>query len=203
MKQAPAPVPADVALIVSEVWASFVDGVTNRHSVFHTPTVATMAADGSPSLRTVVLRAADPELRLIRFHTDLRSRKVSEIAREPRVSVHVYDPRAKIQVRLSGRAVAKPIGAGGEVAWDASRRKSLFCYGIAPGPGTPIPEGGAYHMPTEEHEIDGGAPNFTAVEVIIDGFEWVFLHVAGHRRAGFTWNGNASGGQWVGTWMVP
>lgn len=180
-------------------WAMLAAGVTDRKAPFHTPTVATIAADGAPSLRTVVLRAADPKRRVLRFHTDRRSRKADEIAADPRIGLHFYDAGAKVQLRLDGRARLLAVGAGGEAAWDASRLFSRACYGLTPGPGAPIASSGAYVMPRSEADILAGAPNFLAVEAEIVRLEWVFLHVDGHRRARFDWTGSA----FAGTWLAP
>ena len=62
----------------------------------HTPSVATLGLDGRPRIRTVVLRDFDEGAGTLRFHTDRRSEKVSELARDPRIGVHFYDEAAKV-----------------------------------------------------------------------------------------------------------
>ena len=49
------------------------DAVDNAKSIFHTPTLCI-----SDSPRTVVLREYDKENRLLRFHTDLRSKRLNQ-----------------------------------------------------------------------------------------------------------------------------
>jgi hypothetical protein len=160
-------------------------GASDRRSAFHTPTIATIGVDGRPRLRTVVLRAVDAAARSLRFHTDRRSEKITELAREPRTAAHFYDPAAKIQVRVEGTA---QVHGGDEVAlgaWQSSQRMSRICYGTAPGPGTRIPTGDGFTLPSAAPEIDAGQENFVAVVVRALRVEWLYLDHLGHRRAIF------------------
>ena len=52
-----------------------VDAVNNSKSIFHSPTLCI-----SDSPRTVVLREFNKEKRFLRFHTDLRSKKINSFA---------------------------------------------------------------------------------------------------------------------------
>jgi pyridoxamine 5'-phosphate oxidase len=115
-------------------WRMLVRGVADRRSPCHSPTVATIGDDGRPRLRTVILRGADPESWSVRFHTDNRSDKVKELTRDNRLSLLVYDPGAKIQIRVEGRATIHTNDAIADAAWGASRSFSQICYGSAPQP---------------------------------------------------------------------
>lgn len=168
-----------------EAWKLLTRGVADRRSAFHTPAIVTLGLDGAPRVRTVVLRAAEPSARLLRFHTDARSGKVAEIARDPRVGVHVYDARSKIQVRLDGVARVHPWPAQrAQAAWDASRPQSRSCYAQALAPAAAIA------TPHEGEAREGeGVENFNIVEVEVTAIEWLYLFHAGHRRARFVWEG--------------
>ncbi|HSP24801.1 MAG TPA: pyridoxamine 5'-phosphate oxidase family protein, partial [Saliniramus sp.] len=117
--------------------------------------------------------------------TDLRGAKVAEIRREPRVALHVYDPRAKFQVRVEGRASLHFDDALADDAWDATRLMSRACYATEPEPGTPLDDVGAFHIPSEEDEINAGRANFCVVLIRAATIETLFLDHAGHRRALF------------------
>jgi len=178
-----------------EAWKLLTRGVADRRSPFHTPAIVTVGLDGAPRVRTVVLRAAEPSARLLRFHTDARSGKVAEIAREPRVGVHVYDARSKIQVRLDGVARVHPWPSPrAQASWEASRPQSRACYAQALAPAAVIatPEDGAA-------QAGEGIENFNVVEVDVAAIEWLYLFHAGHRRARFVWTGEG----WVGNWLAP
>ncbi len=182
---------------LAEAWRLIMRGVADRRSPFHTPTVSTNGVDGWPKLRTVVLRRCDVTARSLRFHADTRSQKVAELARDPRIGIHFYDPAAKIQLRIEGRAVVHADGPVADAAWAASRSFSRACYAINPGPGTALSVPDEYDLPTDPALYDGGRVHFCAVETSIASVEWLYLANAGHRRAKFTWSGNAFEAVWL------
>jgi pyridoxamine 5'-phosphate oxidase len=187
----------DPAETLAEAWRLITRGVADRRSPFHTPTVATIGLDGAPSLRTVVLRHCNAAGRRLRFHTDRRSQKVSELALDPRISIHFYDPTAKIQLRVAGRALVHVEGPVAESAWAASRPFSRACYAVNPGPGAALEGPGDYDLPTDPALYDAGRIQFCAVETHIASIEWLYLANAGHRRARFAWKGTAVQAEWL------
>ena len=60
------------------IWDFFQQGVKNKKSVFHLPTIAT-CGDKTFNLRTVVLRKVIREEHILVFHTDIRSQKIAEL----------------------------------------------------------------------------------------------------------------------------
>lgn len=190
----------DLEGTLAEAWRLLARGVADRRSPFHHPVVASIGSDGAPQARTVILRGADAASRSLRFHTDARSRKISEITADGRVSLHFYDPGAKIQLRLAGLATVHRDDAVADAAWAGSRVFSRQCYGIAPGPGVPLPTGGAFTLPdvTDEATAPGRAA-FTAVVIEVRSLEWLYLAAAGHRRATFDWTDGAL----AATWLTP
>jgi pyridoxamine 5'-phosphate oxidase len=187
----------DLTETLAESWRLIARGVADRRSAFHHPTVATIGLDGRPRLRTVILRACDVSRRTLRFHTDVRSEKIGEIGRDPRVSLHFYDPSSKIQLRLDGAATVNTDNAVADAAWAESRDFSRQTYGITPGPGTVIAAGADFALPEVNDEATApGRVNFSAVTVEIERLEWLYLASAGHRRALFRWDGGNVKGQW-------
>lgn len=171
--------------------------VTDRRSAFHVPILATCGEDGRPRQRAMVLRAFDPVLRELRFHTDMRSLKTSDLGRDPRISVIGYDPEAKIQIRLEGSA---RLHAGDETArsaWQGSQPMSQACYATMPAPGTPIGQGGDYTLPADAVAVAEGHAHFAALVMTFDRLEWLYLFHAGHRRALFDWTDGALRQSWL------
>mgnify|MGYP003386194302 FL=1 len=165
-------------------WALIARGVTDRKSAFHTPVVATLGLDGGPEVRTVVLRGADLERWAVRFHTDRRSGKVAALTASPRIAMHFYCARSKVQLRLNGVATLHSDDANAEIAWRNSRPMSRACYAQTQAPGAAVAEpalGAASDAQGEEF----GRANFVAVEVAVQRFEWLYLAFGGHRRAEF------------------
>lgn len=182
----------------AEAWGLLTRGAVDRRSAFHTPAVVTNGVDGAPAVRTVVLRAVDITARTLRFHTDKRSSKFTELSRDPRIGLHVYDAHAKIQLRLAGRARLHPSGDPvAERAWEGSQRLSRLCYGQRTAPGADVEHPAEALAGTEDAE--GGYVNFVAVVVTVDRLEWLYLASAGHRRARFDWTDTS----WQGRWLAP
>ncbi len=129
------------------------------------------------------------------LHTDLRSGKLTDIAHTPRVAVHVYDARAKLQIRLSAKAQMHAGDAVARAAWLASAPSSRANYAISPAPGSEVIEPPQAPVPDE-----AGYTNFAVIAVTFDTLEWLYLHHSGHRRARFSW---ADGNALHSTWLVP
>lgn len=188
----------DLAGCLAEAWRRLEEGAAHQ-SGFHTPALATIGRDGAPRLRTVVLRGVDRAVRSLRIHCDARSDKAAEIAADPRVSLHAYDPKAKIQVRIEGAARLHGQDDVARAAWGASRPMSRVCYGEVPGPGTPLPAGGAYTQPADEAGVEAGFLEFRVIVVTAARLEFLYLARQGHRRALFTWEGETM----AATWLAP
>lgn len=186
---------ATLEACLAEAFRRLARGVADRRSPFHTPTLATVAPDGAPEARTLVLRGFEPATRTLRLHTDARSGKVASLAREPRCQLHLYDPGAKLQLRLSGRAVLHGGDVVAEAAWAGSREASRMCYAVEPGPGTPVEA-----PPPAPRDAAAGAAQFRVLLLHFDRLEWLELAHAGHRRARFDWTGD---GAPAATWLVP
>jgi hypothetical protein len=180
---------------LQEAFRRLARGVADRRSPFHTPTLATVGADGAPEARTLVLRGFEAATRTLRLHTDARSGKVADLAREPRCALHLYDPGAKLQLRLAGRATVHGDDAEAEAGWAASREFSRMCYAIEPAPGSPI---GA--PPPAPRDAAAGRGVFRVILLRFDRLEWLELAAGGHRRARFAWT---AGDTPDASWLVP
>ncbi len=183
----------------AEGWRRLCEGARDRRSPFHTPTLATVDPAGRPRLRTVVLRAADGASASLRFHCDRRSDKAREIAAGRAAALHVYDARAKLQLRVEGRAQLHHDDALAAAAWAAALAMSRVCYGIEPAPGTALAAGDAYVLPDEDPEARLGRENFCAVVLAAERMDLLYLDRRGHRRAVFS----RAGEGWSGIWVAP
>ena len=191
--------------VLADIWMRLVRGGADRKSAFHTPVVGSVCAAGLPRQRVMVLRKCDEATATMRFHTDLRSDKVSEIGAASIVSILGYDPSAKIQIRVAGTAVIESEGSRADAAWAASNASSRRCYLAQPGPGSDsemptsgLPAALESRVP-DIAETEAGRANFAVMIVTLHTLEWLYLAHDGHRRARF----ECADGAWHGTWLIP
>lgn len=193
--------------LLSKIFAMLTRGVADRKSPLHTPTLATIGADGSPEVRIVVFRKFLPEERTLIFHTDLRSPKIGELLSDKRVSWLFYDPGEKMQFRISGEATihADKDDSLKIKQWQATWAFGRRCYmGEAP---SRIVAEATSGMPSEIEnreptieESEVGFVNFAVVSTAIRTIDCLELHAAGHRRSLFSWN--ETGGLQT-DWLTP
>lgn len=197
----------DLALSFEEAWGVIAAGVTNRNSPSHMPAVGTADVLGVPQLRIMILRDVSRDARTLRFHTDSRSIKAEQLRQNPATSVLIYDPAAKVQIRMSGKAYVTAMGDMADTAWSTSTPFARRCYMAEAAPGTPcakpssgLPDWIEGKQPDEEQLADYRS-NFAALLVEIETIEWLYLANVGHRRARWQWH--ASQNIWAGSWLIP
>ena len=197
----------DLGLSLQKAWELLSEGATDRHSPLHTPAVATITAAGTPSQRIMVLRAAVPDSRRLRFNTDSRASKVADIGLGSAVSVLGYHPDAKVQLRLAGTAVVQSAGSEADAAWAQASLYGQRCYLVGPAPGQAVdaPTSGLDPAlegvkPTPE-QVAPARAHFAILLVEVQTIEWLYLAHDGHRRATFRWNPDTN--RWDGRWLVP
>ena len=174
--------------LLDVAWSLIEAGVSDRRSSFHLPTVASISSDGLPTMRTVVLRGVDVENRVLRFHTDCRSAKFSELAVNSRIALHFYDASIKTQIRLEATAELHVEDSLAVAAWEARQPSSRLCYATDIGPGVEVASPPA--APTiKDAKRDSGFGNFCLVIAAVNQLEWLHLAAAGHQRAAFNWSG--------------
>tara|TARA_R110002110_G_scaffold179098_4_gene384453 strand:- start:104 stop:730 length:627 start_codon:yes stop_codon:yes gene_type:complete len=197
----------DLKLSLEQAWQLLREGASDRHSPLHTPAVATVTSAGAPSQRIMVMRGVDQQSRHLRFNSDVRAAKIAQIGQQPGISVLGYHAEAKVQLRLSGRALVRSAGPEVDRAWAQASLYGQRCYLAAPGPGSPVdaPTSGLDPAlegvkPTPE-QVRPARAHFAIMQVEVDQIEWLYLAHRGHRRALFEWCGEA--GRWDGRWLVP
>ncbi len=179
----------DLAALYDRAWDVLRQGVEDRTAAARVLALATVAADGAPEVRSVILRAADRAAGSVDVHTDSRSTKVAALRAEPRAAAVIWDPATRLQLRLSGE-VAILAGAAVAQDWDRVPRAARVSYGNDPAPGSPIAGPDAW--------VSGdGAGVFAVLRLSV---AWIdVLHLGDtHTRALFR---RADG--WQGQWLSP
>ena len=168
------------------------DTVTNSKSIFHSPTLCI-----SDSPRTVVLREFNKEKRFLRFHTDLRSNKISSVNNNVVAYVHAYDPEIKVQLRIKGKVNLHKKDERTLKAWESSRDMSKLCYSVKGAPGEIITHPEKYDLDKEKINIEDGNQNFGVLIFKYYELEFLYLKNIGHRRSKFTWKDNKAQLNWL------
>lgn len=190
----PLPCRDDLLGSLAHAWGMLQAGARDRSVPFHLPTLATVDSDGQPHARTVVLRDCDVEERWLRFNTDLRSPKVSQIAANPRGALHFYDKFHKIQLRLKVR-LEELDGAALTEIWGGVQHYSRECYQITKAPGTALES--PQDVPVDPERTQEGREYFTAVRAHILSIDWLYLSSKQHRRAQYDFADGKVDARWV------
>jgi len=120
-----------------KIWDLLAQGVVNKKSKFHTPTLSTVNGNMINS-RTIILRKVDNKTKMLFFYSDSRSRKVLNIIQNNNVTVHLYEPRFKLQVQLYGHAKIENNSEKTKNIWSSLRDFSKKNYLSVLSPGEKI-----------------------------------------------------------------
>ena len=181
------------------LWQHLQAATESAKHPFHLPTLCTVDPDQHPAARVVVLRRVEPGTHELICHTDRRAPKIAELRANPATAWLFYDGPAKLQLRVTGRSSVHTDDALADAQWDASTLSSRRCYLAPAAPGdavlddagnesaTPspnLPEALRHRVPTAA-EAAPGRVNFAVIRTVVQRFDALVLHHAGHRRAEF------------------
>jgi pyridoxamine 5'-phosphate oxidase len=86
--------------IRQHIWKELGRASKDRHHAWRTPVLATVSGEGEVNARTVVLREVDVDQHMLRFYTDRRSPKVSELLQERNALIVFWSTRLNWQLRV-------------------------------------------------------------------------------------------------------
>ena len=164
--------------------------VQKRHP-FRYFTLATLGLEKMPRLRTVVLRKVSEEL-MLTFYTDKRSKKITHIKENNRVSLLFYHPKKLLQVKVEGVATIVQETSKLKDSWNGVQPKSRKDYTTVNSPGAEIdnPDNISY-LSDENH--------FSMVEIIPFKIEYLKLKRPNHLRIRYSKTEDG----WQGEFLVP
>jgi hypothetical protein len=181
------PEPPPLHKVLRLLWDGLAEAVGEPQNPLRTPALGTSDSTGSHT-RTVILRGAEQGDRRLIAYTDNRSRKVRQLALNPRASWLFYDPDLRRQIRMEGPAETHTDDRLADDAWAGLSEPGRRLY-AGPPPGGPA---NAEPAPSPRR-------NFVVLRGTVDCIDWLDLTVPGHRRAIFTW----CDAQWRGQWLAP
>ncbi len=186
-----------------QAWNLLFRATVERNAAMRTPVLATTDQRGIPRVRTVVLRKADTDGRLLYYFTDIRSEKISELHYQPQSSVLFWDPKRHLQIRCTGNMVIHQQDDLSGEFWQQLSKPGRKAYATRLDPGTPLP---AYTdgLPDNWSELDLSETdkyqeNFALLVHQVEDMDVLHLEREGHQRARFEWEND----QWQSTWLVP
>ncbi len=165
-------------------------GATTPSHTFRWPVLSTVAADGGPDARTVVLRRFDPPARRLVFHTDVRTPKAADLRRDPRGVFLFYDPDDHLQLRVRATATLHHADGFARTEFDGLPKHNRVTYASTGLPGADEPPDAPFDYPPKPPVDEAFAfANFLAVACLIERIDALELHPSGHRRAVLEWAG--------------
>ena len=180
--------------LIDRASALFSKAPANTDAPFRYPVLTTVARDGSPNGRTVVLRTVNPATWQATMHTDSRAEKVAELAGNKSAMLVFYDHQARMQLRLKGTLGENLDKAALEGIWARLPAHNRLSYQASPSIHSAIN--------TADHGIDpsadlSGFENFSELIFSTETVDILQLARSGNRR----YRLDILSGS--GTWMAP
>lgn len=173
--------------IEAAVWVELDRSTRDKKHPWRTTVLAT--TDGQDAdARTVILREAVPDERLLRLYTDRRSAKVGQLAEHPIGTMVMWSPALGWQLRCRVRMVVLDSGLAVSSRWARIQLTPAAQDYLSPqAPGANLAP------PPTRGSAPAALPYFAVVEARVEAMDWLELHADGHRRAVF----GAEGGRWL------
>ena len=170
-----------------KIWDLLAQGVVNKKSKFHTPTLSTVNGNMINS-RTIILRKVDNKTKMLFFYSDSRSRKVLNIIQNNNVTVHLYEPRFKLQVQLYGFAKIENNSEKTKNIWSSlnSFSKKNYLSALSPGEKIDSLENLKYNTDNEEAFY-----NFSLIYFKVSKLECLQLSDSKNIRVAFVYTENS------------
>ena len=111
--------------------------IVQKKHPFRYFTFATLGQENKPRLRTVVLRKITKDFTLT-FYTDARSKKITHIKDNNRVSLLFYHPKKLLQLQIEGVATIIDDKTKLKDSWNGVQPNSKKDYTTYRAPGSPI-----------------------------------------------------------------
>ncbi len=166
-------------------------GATKKGHPFHYFTLGTVGLDPMARLRTVVLRKVSEDL-VLTFYTDKRSKKITHIKENNKISLLFYHPEKLLQLKIEGIATITTDAATRKKFWDNIELNSRKDYITKDAPGSAIEDPDTLEYLKDENY-------FCVVEINPFKVEYLKLKRPNHLRIRFSKNEN----EWQSEFLVP
>jgi pyridoxamine 5'-phosphate oxidase len=159
------------------LWAELAGAVQDRTHGWRLPVLATVAADGAPDARTVVLREVNTTAQRLTVFGDARSPKVLQLVADPRAVLVFWCPKLRWQLRVAVRATAVTQGERIQALWDRLQGSAAAGDYLSP-----LPPGTPFGAPAST----ATAPHLCILDAQVQSLDWLSLAPDGaHERVLF------------------
>jgi len=184
-------------LALNYALTKIMNAIEGRDDDLHILNLVTVDEKNIPNTRNVVIRDFSEENLNIRFHTDKRSTKISDIKNNNKISLLGYERKDKLQIRFDAEATIIDSDEFLLDIWKGMYPMSRECYRVIESPGSKIKSLEDIKFEEEDDQGLNGFENFVAVSCDIQTIEILYLHHAGHLRASYTNNNGKLNGEWI------
>ena len=168
--------------ILKNIWNELSLSLVESGHPFHIFSISTVH-NGLPDARNVVLRGVSEEQKSISFHTDTRSKKVSQFDEKNSVCALFYDKTNKTQLRIYGNTFIEDNKDIVLKKWNSSKDMSKLCYLNKYPPGHVLSNSKDYLYNDDDlKNINKGIENFLIINLNVVKIDWLFLNHKGHER---------------------
>ena len=187
----------DLDLALNYALTKIRTAIKGRDDDLHILNLVTIDKKNIPNTRNIVIRDFSEKKLTIRFHTDKRSSKISDIQNNNKISLLGYERKDRLQIRFDAEATIIDSDKFLLDIWKSMYPMSRECYRVIESPGSKIKSLEDIKFEEEDDQGLNGFENFVAVSCDIQSIEVLYLHHAGHLRANYTNNNGKLNGEWI------
>ena len=175
-------------------------GYLDKKSPFNLFVLSTLSENNVNS-RIVVLRNFCSVRWEILIHSDLRSKKISELQLNKKVCLNFWDPKTNFQIRVRGEAEKDELNI--EKVWNKLSNWSKRNYLSKKTPGKFTKKGISgfdedfLNNPPDQKHSSEGKKNFCQIKIFIKSIDCLILNRLGYRRALFQNKFNKMDRRWL------
>lgn len=186
------------------LWRQIMEGVNHEDHGFRFPVLATIGSEGIRQ-RTLTLREAEPDARILIAFSDYRTGKVADLLQNSRANWLFYNQETREQVRADSQVTIHHKDEYARILWENLTPPSRIEYMGILSPGTTTQEY-TNNLPefvsTDElnpENTESGFENFCVLSCVVSNLDYLQVRKNGHVRAQYFWRDN----EWKGSWVAP
>ena len=187
----------DLDLALNYALTKIRTAIKGRDDDLHILNLVTIDKKNIPNTRNIVIRDFSEKKLTIRFHTDKRSSKISDIQNNNKISLLGYERKDRLQIRFDAEATIIDSDEFLLDIWKSMYPMSRECYRVIESPGSKIKSLEDIKFEDDDDQGLNGFENFVAVSCDIQSIEVLYLHHAGHLRASYINNNGKLNGEWI------